>query len=58
MSGFQDHLAGKQYLGWKAIREKLEELQTKLAGIPVPKPRRDRDRDDDRSERRRSPGYV
>jgi hypothetical protein len=25
----QDHLEGKQYLGWKAIRERYAELLTK-----------------------------
>uniref|UniRef100_A0A7S1SVQ0 Uncharacterized protein n=1 Tax=Tetraselmis chuii TaxID=63592 RepID=A0A7S1SVQ0_9CHLO len=64
----RDHLSGKQYLGWKAIREKLDELQKKLRGVPMPREpsrgddrsrdrddRRDRDRRDrDRDERRRS----
>lgn len=27
----QDHLAGKQYQGWRAIRDKLVELQEKYA---------------------------
>jgi len=49
----RDHLAGKQYLGWKAIREKLADLQTLLAGVPPPRARGGRD-DDDR--RRSSPG--
>ena len=30
-SSTQDHLAGKQYQGWKAIREKLVQLQEKYA---------------------------
>eukprot|EP00873_Tetraselmis_striata_P045870 jgi/Tetstr1/466134/TSEL_010697.t2 len=54
----RDHLAGKQYLGWKAIREKLAELQTKLAGVPMPRPverSHDRDRDGRRHSRSRSP---
>ena len=31
----QDHLEGKQYLGWKAIRDKHTELETKYAGQAV-----------------------
>ena len=34
----QDHLAGKQYLGWKAIRDKLEELNTARKQLPPPPP--------------------
>ena len=32
----QDHLAGKQYLGWKAIRDKLAELQESRKHLPPP----------------------
>jgi len=53
----QDHYAGKQYKGWKAIREKLEEL--KKQNPPPAKGRRNeaaspkhRGRDRDRSYRR------
>mmetsp|Transcript_40314 Transcript_40314/g.95794 ORF Transcript_40314/g.95794 Transcript_40314/m.95794 type:complete len:322 (+) Transcript_40314:134-1099(+) len=54
----RDHLAGKQYLGWKAIREKLAELQKKLAGVPAPRhpPPSADDRGRGRDDRRRSPG--
>lgn len=41
----QDHLAGKQYLGWLAIREKLTELNEKRKQLPMqlpPPPREDR----------------
>ncbi|KAK9786671.1 hypothetical protein WJX73_003841 [Symbiochloris irregularis] len=33
-----DHLAGKQYLGWLAIREKLTELNEKRKALPPPPP--------------------
>uniref|UniRef100_A0A7S0N5A5 Luc7-like protein n=1 Tax=Pyramimonas obovata TaxID=1411642 RepID=A0A7S0N5A5_9CHLO len=59
-----DHLSGKQYQGWKAIREKLKELQERKVppkGSHRPssdKDRRDResskDRDRDRRDRERS----
>ena len=31
----QDHLTGKQYLGWMAIREKHKELQDSAAAAPA-----------------------
>ena len=40
----QDHLNGKQYLGWKAIREQYAKLQEKWSGpskatsLPPPPP--------------------
>ena len=52
----QDHLAGKQYLGWLAIREKLVELNEQpsapappeAAGNGHPQPRSEPGRDPDR----------
>ena len=29
------HFQGKQYLGWKAVRDKLKELKERFAGRPV-----------------------
>lgn len=34
----QDHLTGKQYMGWKAIRDKLTEMQEKQASQRLPPP--------------------
>ena len=55
---WQDHLTGKQYMGWKAIRDKLTEIQEKQASqrLPPPPGRPEearpaaRDRDRERSE--------
>lgn len=55
---WQDHLTGKQYMGWKAIRDKLTEMQEKQASqrLPPPPGRPEearpaaRERDRDRSE--------
>ena len=44
----QDHLMGKQYLGWKAIREKLEEVKKAEADKLEKPPGRDRDRERER----------
>lgn len=35
---WQDHLTGKQYMGWKAIRDKLTEMQEKQASQRLPPP--------------------
>lgn len=29
------HFQGKQYLGWRAVRDKLKELREKLADRPI-----------------------
>ena len=29
------HFQGKQYLGWRAVRDKLKELKEKLASRPI-----------------------
>lgn len=56
----QDHLEGKQYKGWLAIREKLAEMQKaaqeKGGGSRRPKEpdSRERDRERDRDRRRSS----
>ena len=34
----QDHLTGKQYLGWKAIRDEQTRLQEQLANQRLPPP--------------------
>lgn len=62
----QDHLEGKQYLGWKAIREKYAELLAKYGpggagpargasagpdALPPPPGREDRDRRERSRER-------
>lgn len=60
----QEHLTGKQYLGWKRIREHYAELSARLgrsgrASAEPPHPSEyDRDRDRHRSsrDRSRSPG--
>lgn len=59
----QDHLTGKQYLGWKAIRDEQTRLQEQLANQRLPPPpfrpeeprssHRDRDREP-RSDRERA----
>jgi RNA-binding protein Luc7-like 2 len=38
-SSRQDHLNGKQYLGWKAIREHYAKLQEKFAPPPSSLPK-------------------
>ncbi len=38
MLHLQDHLEGKQYLGWKAIRERYAELLAKFPGTYYPPP--------------------
>lgn len=55
-----DHLAGKQYLGWKAIREKLTELDAARKQLPPPPTHpgpsangREAERDDRRSRDQR-----
>jgi hypothetical protein len=51
----QEHLSGKQYLGWLAIRDKLTELREKHRSLPRDSGResgRDRDRDRDRDGER------
>ena len=34
----QDHLTGKQYMGWKAIRDKLTEMQERQSSQRLPPP--------------------
>jgi hypothetical protein len=53
----QEHLSGKQYLGWLAIRDKLTELREKHRSLPRDSGResgrdRDRDRDGEREKDR------
>ncbi len=52
----QDHLNGKQYLGWLAIREKFKEMQQKYGDKPLPQSvpghGRDRNRSRDRDRER------
>ncbi|KAK9828557.1 hypothetical protein WJX72_000748 [[Myrmecia] bisecta] len=51
----KDHLSGKQYLGWKAIRDKLEEMHNKYGRggkLPGPPPVAERPRSRERSRER------
>ncbi|MEW5311126.1 MAG: hypothetical protein WDW38_002866 [Sanguina aurantia] len=55
----QEHLTGKQFLGWKQIREVFAELTTKLNAVQPPRSRdargSSREREEPRRERERSP---
>ncbi|KAG1656014.1 hypothetical protein FOA52_005642 [Chlamydomonas sp. UWO 241] len=49
-----DHLAGKQFLGWKALRDQHKSLKEKYAGVPMRlEPVRERERSPRRDERER-----
>ena len=48
----QDHLQGKQYLGWKAIRDTLAAMQERLRSAPEPPRSRDRERSRERDNER------
>lgn len=48
----QDHLQGKQYLGWKAIRDTLAAMQERLRSAPEPPRARSRERERERSRDR------
>lgn len=67
----QEHLTGKQFLGWKQIREVFAELTTKLNSAPPPRssharggsrereePRRERERERSPGGRGQSPRWV
>ena len=52
----QEHIQGKQYLGWSAIREKLGELHAKFGAAQPERPRsKDMDRDRERERERECP---
>ena len=49
----QEHVQGKQYLGWSAIREKLKELQGRFGAVQPERPRsKDMDRERERERER------
>ncbi|KAK9844094.1 hypothetical protein WJX81_004357 [Elliptochloris bilobata] len=51
----EDHLQGKQYLGWKAIRDTLAAMQERMRSAPaepLPPPPRERSRERDRERDR------
>ena len=51
MLSLQEHIQGKQYLGWSAIRDKLKELQGKF-GHKEPDRHRSKDMDRERDRPR------
>lgn len=48
----QEHIQGKQYLGWSAIREELKKLQGKFGVAKEPERERHRSKDIDRERDR------
>jgi hypothetical protein len=48
----QEHIQGKQYLGWSAIREELKKLQAKFGVAKEPERERQRGKDVDRERDR------
>ena len=48
----QEHIQGKQYLGWSAIREKLTEMQGKYGVAKEPERHRSRDMERERERER------
>ena len=48
----QDHLQGKQYLGWKAIRDTLAAMQERMRSAPEPPRSRERERSRERDNER------